>query len=225
MPRVVPFLFLFLSATAAAASPALVAEAPTFDFGRVQQGKKVEHVFSFRNGGDEPLTIGKITTSCGCTAATVSASTIAPGKVGEIRAVFDSARFSGAIRKTLSFETNDPRHKTGTFALRGTVVEMLAVRPAQVALGTVKAGTRKEAGFAIENRSDKQVAILSVTSQTPQITASAKGKTAKPGQSVEIAVTVVPRSGDRHLNGYVTIKTDSAAKPEILVPVFATVIE
>ena len=42
-----------------------------FDFGAVSmRGGKVKHRYSFRNGGDSPVTIERIYTSCMCTTAT-----------------------------------------------------------------------------------------------------------------------------------------------------------
>jgi copper(I)-binding protein len=217
-----PFLFIF-HAAAAAAAPAIVVTSPAYNFGSVEQGKKIEHTFSFTNAGDEALNVGKITSSCGCTAASVSSKSIPPGKTGEIRVVFDSTNFSGPIKKTVTFETNDPKKNNGTLTLSGTVAEVLSVRPTQLSVPALKAGAKKEVTVTIRNSGEKDVAIISVSSQTPQIYAAAKGKTVKPGQSLEISIGLTPKEGDRRVNGYVTVKTDSQAKPEIRIPVFGTV--
>jgi len=77
-------LFVCLMTSNALAAPNLVVEQPVFDFGEVAQGDKVPHTFKFRNDGDKPLYIDRVKSSCGCTAALLSAKTLAPGESGEI---------------------------------------------------------------------------------------------------------------------------------------------
>ena len=45
----------------------LVLEEKVFDFGPLQEGEKVEHVFEFTNTSSNPLTISNAKGSCGCT--------------------------------------------------------------------------------------------------------------------------------------------------------------
>jgi len=70
--------------------PDMVFEEKRHDFGFLTQGKKVEHIFRFKNNGDVHLIIHDTKTSCGCTAAVLSEKAIAPGSVGEILVRFDS---------------------------------------------------------------------------------------------------------------------------------------
>jgi len=48
---------IIMSCRCAWAAPSIHFEQTSFDFGRVIQGKRVTHVFEFRNTGDEVLTI------------------------------------------------------------------------------------------------------------------------------------------------------------------------
>lgn len=93
----------------ATAAPHIAIDQPTFDFGSIYQGKKVEHVFTIRNKGDAPLTIKSVRPSCGCTAASITTSVIPPGKTGEIKALFNSTNFAGTIHKTVAVDTDDPK--------------------------------------------------------------------------------------------------------------------
>lgn len=78
------------------------------DFGRVLQGKTVEHTFIFENRGTEDLLIKEVTTSCGCTAALVSSNVIKPGETGQIRVSYDSQGRAGKVSRTISVVSNDP---------------------------------------------------------------------------------------------------------------------
>jgi hypothetical protein len=65
-------------------------ENPTSDWGKVNDGDKVTHVFKFTNTGENPLIISDAKGSCGCTVPEWPKEPIAPGKKGEIKVVFDS---------------------------------------------------------------------------------------------------------------------------------------
>ena len=79
-----------------------------WDFGNVKQGKVMNHVFKFRNTGDEPLIIKRVRTDCGCTAALVTDKKVAPGKKGEIKVSFNTLGYGGELRKYIYVESNDP---------------------------------------------------------------------------------------------------------------------
>ena len=51
----------------------------TFDFGKIMEGEKVEHNYTFTNTGDEPLIISNAKGSCGCTVPDWPREPIAPG--------------------------------------------------------------------------------------------------------------------------------------------------
>jgi hypothetical protein len=69
---------------------AITFENPNFDWGKVNDGDKVTHIFKFTNSGKEPLIISDAKGSCGCTVPEWPKEPIAPGAKGEIKVVFDS---------------------------------------------------------------------------------------------------------------------------------------
>jgi len=79
-----------------------------FDFGTVTSGEKVEHVYKFKNTGNEPLIISDAKGSCGCTVPEWPKEPIAPGASSEIVVRFDSSNKSGnqSKRVTLTANTN-----------------------------------------------------------------------------------------------------------------------
>ncbi|MDX5447661.1 MAG: DUF1573 domain-containing protein [Bacteroidota bacterium] len=76
------------------------------DFGEIQEGKVVEHVFVFTNTGDSPLIISNARGSCGCTVPQWPNEPIAPGDKGEIRVSFNSAGRSGQQDKQVTLTAN-----------------------------------------------------------------------------------------------------------------------
>ena len=82
------------------------------DFGTVRPSQVVSTEFVVGNDGQAPLMIRRAYTTCGCTTADVSASTIPPGKVALVVVWFDARAHPDAagttLRRALILETNDP---------------------------------------------------------------------------------------------------------------------
>ena len=68
--------------------PAFAFAEEEFDFGTINEGDVVEHVFKFTNTSDKPLTISNARGSCGCTVPEWPREPIAPGEDGEIKVKF-----------------------------------------------------------------------------------------------------------------------------------------
>ncbi len=79
-----------------------------FDFGTIDEGEKVSHVYKFTNTGEEPLIISNAKGSCGCTVPKWPKDPIAPGEKGEILVEFNSKNKKGkqSKRVTLTANTN-----------------------------------------------------------------------------------------------------------------------
>lgn len=128
--RLLLFLLIILTLPATVlAAPRLQAEAPLFNFGRIAEGTKTDHVFRFQNTGDAPLIISKVRSSCGCTAALLSSKNLAPGEWGELKTTFNSKGFQGKVTKTVSVYSNDPDQPQTKFRLQGEVQKEVMVTP------------------------------------------------------------------------------------------------
>jgi uncharacterized protein (DUF58 family) len=218
------FLVTLSIAAIAAAAPELAADQPVFDFGSVPQGKKVEHNFVLRNRGNSPLTIRNTSTSCGCTAVNVSSPVIQPGKSGEIKAVFDSANFAGAVVKTVTVESDDPKSPRYTLTIKGTVSEEVVITPRQLNFGKVKGGEVKEVSLSVENKGNRALQLTDVKSSFPQVSVKLSKNVISPGASGSLQIIAAPRTSDRILSGYITIKTSNPNKPMVTIPFYGSII-
>lgn len=81
-------------------------EEEVFDFGNIMEGDVVEHVFKFKNTGNNPLIISKATGSCGCTVPEWPRDPIAPGQTGEIQVKFNSKGKEGEQDKRVTIQAN-----------------------------------------------------------------------------------------------------------------------
>ena len=77
-----------------------------FDFGNINEGDEVEHVFQFTNTGDAPLLIESARGSCGCTVPSWPKEPIAVGATGEILVKFNSKGKPGVQNKTVTITAN-----------------------------------------------------------------------------------------------------------------------
>ena len=81
-------------------------ESTEFDFGKVNEGDIVNHVFEFTNTGKSPLVIDKATASCGCTVPDWPKHPIGVGETGEIKVRFDTKGKPNQQIKTISITAN-----------------------------------------------------------------------------------------------------------------------
>lgn len=115
--RVLPVLFVLFIGFGVFAQTVETEAAPTpkakiefseklFDFGDINQGDQVEHVFTYTNTGTEPLIISNAQTTCGCTASDWSREPLAPGASATIKVRFNSSGKIGMIRKAVTISSN-----------------------------------------------------------------------------------------------------------------------
>ena len=111
------------TAPQAATAPALSLATTTLPLGDVPNGQIVERDVVVTNTGGAPLVVESLTTSCGCTTATLDAMTIAPNATATLHIAFDSGAHGpdlrGELLRQVVLVTNDP-------ARPETVVELTA---------------------------------------------------------------------------------------------------
>jgi hypothetical protein len=76
------------------------------DFGVINEGDKVETVFTFTNTGEADLLITNASASCGCTVPDYPKEPIKPGKSGKMKVSFDSNGKPGLQQKTINITAN-----------------------------------------------------------------------------------------------------------------------
>lgn len=92
----------------------------SYDWGTLEEGKQMTHLFKFKNTGKEDLIISDARGSCGCTVPEWPKEPIKPGQNSEIKVVFNSAGKGGQVNKTVTITANsDP--SPITLVIKGTV--------------------------------------------------------------------------------------------------------
>ena len=172
--------------------PKLLIENPLFDFGSATEATMVNHTFKLKNVGQGRLVISHVKTSCGCTAATPSKNTLAPGEETDITVGFDTHFQKGHQVRTITAFTNDPDNPAAIMTMQGVVKQQVSATPSNVAFGKVKQGTEvtKEVIISdLTNRKDP-FTVSDVTNSNPAIkTEKLNRPDGKPGVLLKITLT------------------------------------
>lgn len=191
---------LCLTALTAAAHADLAWEKPVQEFHRVPDDGHVATKFAFKNTGKEPITIKKVTSSCGCTSTKLEKKTYAPGERGEIEVKFTFGSRHGAQRKIIGVMSTDKQE--WRLDLRVWIHEPLTVAPALVYW---RAGDAPEAkAVKLTSADGQKVSVKGVTSSDPRVVATVEA--VKPGE--EYLVKVKPKDTDGKLAAELTVATD-----------------
>jgi hypothetical protein len=119
--------------------PRLVPDAQEHDFGEIEQGSTVKHVFVLRNQGKGTANIFNTSSSCGCTASLLSRQEIPPGGQGRLEVTFKAGAMKGPFHKTVTVISDDPGSPL-RLVIKGKVLPLITVEPESVDFGEVRPG-------------------------------------------------------------------------------------
>lgn len=106
-----------------AKGPQIKFEEEVYDFKEIEQNTIVEHTFVIQNVGKDTLTIVSTRPSCGCTAAVMDNSNIAPGGTAHLKVTFDANhKAEGFIAKTITVSSNSVDQADKVIRIQGKIV-------------------------------------------------------------------------------------------------------
>ena len=145
-----------------------------WDFGKIKEDERPEHIFTISNKGGKDLIISRVRAACGCTATMLSSDHIPPGKTAELKTTFNPVGYDGKIKKPIYIESNDPELPRAKLDIIAEVETMPAPRAflsnTQWDLGLISQGDSSEFIFTIENKGELDLIIEKIdTSESTQI--------------------------------------------------------
>ena len=174
----------------------------SFDFGEIQEGTLVTHVFTFKNTGEEPLILIDAKGSCGCTVPEWPRDPIFPGETASITVQFNSKNKAGKRNQKVTLTANTNPQQTFVY-LKGTINnEDIATEPAFDFERPEKKLEENPNCFAIYpnptaevlslqmNENTGKDAIISIFSEKGELMAERKIKSA--GNVIEFSVNHYP---------------------------------
>jgi hypothetical protein len=203
-------------AEAQSGRPIIAFDARVHDFGLVNEGDTLRHVFQVRNQGTAPLILSEVTTSCGCTAATLGATTIPPGGAGPLEVTMDTHGEQGEGTRSITVLSNDPRQPTSTLEIKYEVERLLGFDRWFVQLTTTRGSRRVERVWLTGRLAER--AKLRIEVDGPKIV-TARALQVRDGRRLRTGLELrlharAPASGD----GVVTIHTGLPSPPELSLP-------
>ena len=148
--------------------PAISCDEPVYDFGVVEEGEEVNHIFIIKNKGTDVLKIASARGSCGCTATVVSNNEIPPGGEGQIQVRLSTQGRVGVLEKTVSVSSNDPVQPNLVLKMKGKVEQYLSFDPAFLNLGKVLKGTKKTSTVKLSGKLSTDAKLLSIAPSDPK---------------------------------------------------------
>lgn len=124
-PLLLVLAALILSACAPR-QPRIEVETDSVDFGEMINGEIATREVRVRNAGDAPLVVEAVSTSCGCTTATLEPMTIQPGETALLRIEFDSGAHgpeaNGPLTRQVFIASNDPEQTETVVEIKANVL-------------------------------------------------------------------------------------------------------
>ena len=149
-------------------TPAIEVEpAEVLDLGTVSGEAPATGEIKVHNKGKGPLLIANVSTSCGCTKATIDAAkkSVAPDTFSVVTVTVDPKRIPGfESRKTVTITSNDPGKPKVTVDVLTKIDPEFSVEPKELDFGEVQKGTPIEKTMVFRQLAKDPIEILNVKS-------------------------------------------------------------
>lgn len=196
------------------------------DFGTTPKGTVLVHYFRFTNTTNQTLTLGTPRVSCGCTSATVSKNTVAPGESAAVIAYMDTNRIPvpNSTKSVLVYVPFLSSQEEVTLRVQTVARNDLMMSPDKLNLGTVKAGEGGKVSTKVTFLSDPNWKVQEATSTGSFVKAEFK-EAARAGNTVTYEVTATLEKGCPAGNWIsdINLKTSNSMVEKLRIPVTVNV--
>ena len=151
-------------------TPQIFFDEQIYDFGVVSREDLPQHRFTFSNTGQTDLIISEVDSSCGCTAALLSAETIPPGGRGEIDVSFNPQERRGKQKQTVSVYSNAENESIVQLTVKGIVMAAVDVSPDRVLFGSVNNQEATTKRIRVLDSGDGTLKITHIETSSPFLT-------------------------------------------------------
>jgi hypothetical protein len=171
------------------------------EFQRTPEDRELVVNYAFRNDGKAPITIVKVTSSCGCTTAELAKKTYQPGEAGNLPARFIFGSRRGPQAKSVAVTTDD--QKTTQLSFKCLIFDdVLSLSRSLVYWKVGDTGDAKQVDLTIGQTG--KVNITAVASTNPRIAATLA--TVKDGENYKVIIR--PTDTTRPESAEIFVQTD-----------------
>jgi len=197
-------------------APKLVCDEPVYEFGEVDNTKKVEHDFIIRNEGNTTLNISNVKAACGCTVANVSTKLVPPGESSTISAVLNLSGKDGVMNKRITVHSNDPNSKQTILSLKGKATSLVSYTPRSMMTPSLVHGELATNIITVTSLEDSPLEVSIENIGSKHLEAELLEK--ENDKEVKVRVTTKPSLPKGATTGRLVLKTSTSARPLINVP-------
>jgi hypothetical protein len=191
-------------------------KATTHDFGHVARGAKTEFAFELQNTYEEDVHIAEVRSSCGCTTATVSKTTLKTWEKGAIVATFNTRSFQGQRNSTITVVIDKPFHAEVQLNVSGYIHTDVDIQPGSVSFGDVEQGTAVQQKVAVTFYGRTNWNISDVRSANEHLEVELSDANRTGGRTVyQMTVRLKPEAPAGYVSDTLTIMTDDRNLPTV----------
>jgi hypothetical protein len=167
------------------------------------EDEQIEVTFTFKNGGNKPLAVTGLESSCSCLEASLDKAIYAEGEKGSGKATFKISSFVGRHEKTLHIFTNDPAHREQILNFILDVPAVVNIEPKLLQWITGQKAEPKEFIVTMVGKDPMKITNVTATRENVKF----EWKEIKPGREYKIILSPTDTSGVTI--GALKIETDS----------------
>lgn len=181
------------------------------DFGVVQEGEVVRHVFTVQNMGEVAFTLTGVTSSCRCATVDWTSDPIGPDEIGEVGVELNTGGSRGRFVHTLSVESTAAPSPLDLQIIgfvepqslaRGDTLGSLVFGGFRSGLPTIRPGDPLNHPIWIKNVSSEPIEIREVNTNAEHVSADVPQTVLRPGAPVRIDIEFDTSAMDRGVFGH-----------------------
>jgi hypothetical protein len=136
------------------------------DFGSVPRGPTLTHHFRVVNKTRTPVSISKVSVSCGCVTASALKTYLKPGEETAVMARMDTTRFTGPKSVTIHVQFDRPNFEEVRLWVQANGRNDFNLSPEMLAFGQVKRGTGATASVQVTFHGNRDARILAARGES-----------------------------------------------------------
>jgi len=200
----------------------------SYDLGMLDEGAKAQRTISFRNVGEQVLTVSQVRPTCTCIGVGQVTRSIPPGGSGRISFTYDASGLRGAQAQALYIESNDPVSPVVQVQVTaGLKPANLLASTRRIEFGEVDTARGVTREMYIKDPGDGSLDIQEVLSDSPLVKVTLAGAAPPEYQHLGVVfpvrVTLKPGAPVGPFAASITIVSNHPKEPRLRIPVVAKI--
>ncbi len=171
------------------------------DFGTVARASKQVFDFEFVNPSDKTIQLSSVRASCGCAEPKILNKTVKPGEKGKVRVNFNTVRFVGQRKATITVSISSPSWTEVQLVITGNIRQDIVVNPGKVDFQQAMAGESLKKTIEIKYAGSERWKVTDVKSSNPNLSVKLE-ETRRSGGRVNYNAIIM--LGDKQASGYIS---------------------